>query len=306
MAFSYPSAVIIPFIMIVVLIAVERKISRQTVFYILGGASTAVIALAILLAYVGFDHLIYGLNSVLSIRSVNETSEGRNAFVEYVYQVVKAFVSIQRFLILPGILLVIVFLKSIKQKKYIWLLLWGIFLCAFINYIYAVPKIKESYAGLNNFIGYVAVWAPFLYYLIPENQKKQKSKMLLYCLWLPAIVSAVAVSMVSIPSEEHGALKSWEAFLKTIFLISLKKIAWKLPRNGKQIFHQNYSPRYTKIYRETEKLFQRYKKEAALVVTSRLHCASPCRALGIPTILEMEENLRGLHGLKESAYLHTG
>ena len=220
MAFSYPSAVIIPFIMIAVLIAVERKISRQTVFYILGGASTAVIALAILLAYVGFNHLIYGLNSELSIRSVNETSEGRNAFVEYVYQVVKAFVSIQRFLILPGILLVIVFLKSIKQKKYIWLLLWGIFLCAFINYINAVPKIKESYAGLNNFIGYVAVWAPFLYYLIPENQKNQKSKMLLYCLWLPAIVSAVAVSMVSIPSEEHGALKSWEAFLPA-FMVSI-------------------------------------------------------------------------------------
>lgn len=35
--------------------------------------------------------------------------------------------------------------------------------------------------------------------------------------------------------------------------------------------------------------YQQYIREAALVVTSRLHCAMPCAAAGIPTILAMEK-----------------
>lgn len=34
-----------------------------------------------------------------------------------------------------------------------------------------------------------------------------------------------------------------------------------------------------------KQLFERYEKEAALVITSRLHCASPCLAMGIPVIV---------------------
>lgn len=37
-----------------------------------------------------------------------------------------------------------------------------------------------------------------------------------------------------------------------------------------------------------EKIFNRYREEAALVVTSRLHCASPCIGMGIPTIIVRE------------------
>ncbi len=35
----------------------------------------------------------------------------------------------------------------------------------------------------------------------------------------------------------------------------------------------------------SRELLERYKQEATLVVTSRLHCASPCMAMGIPVIL---------------------
>ncbi len=35
----------------------------------------------------------------------------------------------------------------------------------------------------------------------------------------------------------------------------------------------------------TRRVYERYRDEAALVVTSRLHCAGPCMAMGIPVIL---------------------
>lgn len=36
-------------------------------------------------------------------------------------------------------------------------------------------------------------------------------------------------------------------------------------------------------------LYEKYKKEAALVITSRLHCAIPCLAAGIPVVLALEK-----------------
>lgn len=35
----------------------------------------------------------------------------------------------------------------------------------------------------------------------------------------------------------------------------------------------------------SEEILERYKNEASLVITSRLHCASPCMAMGIPVIM---------------------
>lgn len=35
----------------------------------------------------------------------------------------------------------------------------------------------------------------------------------------------------------------------------------------------------------TRRVYERYRDEAALVITSRLHCAGPCMAMGIPVIL---------------------
>lgn len=40
-----------------------------------------------------------------------------------------------------------------------------------------------------------------------------------------------------------------------------------------------------RLNREAEKLLQRYRDEAELVITSRLHAAAPCIAMGIPVIL---------------------
>lgn len=41
----------------------------------------------------------------------------------------------------------------------------------------------------------------------------------------------------------------------------------------------------SRLNREAEKLLQRYRDEANIVITSRLHAAAPCIAMGIPVIL---------------------
>ena len=213
MALCYPSAVIIPFVMIGVLIAVERKITQTTLFYMVGGGSFAIAAVWGCMMYVGLDQLLYGVEQVLGARSINEAAGSGLPFVNYIYQVVKAFWGINQFLILPTILLLLAFIKCIRQRKYVWILVTGVPLLAFVNNVYVVPYIRESYIGLNSFLGYIAIWAPLFYYLLPDQWKTKKRKLLLPLLWFPAVLSSVSVAMVSVPSEEYGALKGWIAFL---------------------------------------------------------------------------------------------
>lgn len=55
----------------------------------------------------------------------------------------------------------------------------------------------------------------------------------------------------------------------------------------------------------TRKLYDRYRDEAALVVTSRLHCAVPCIAMGIPTIVVKDSYDERFSWLEKLIYLYT-
>ena len=71
-----------------------------------------------------------------------------------------------------------------------------------------------------------------------------------------------------------------------------KYIPEKIKRNAEQICQEipiNPDKDLFNLAEECEQkaraLYQRYEQEATLVVTSRLHCAAPCIAMGIPTIV---------------------
>ena len=84
-----------------------------------------------------------------------------------------------------------------------------------------------------------------------------------------------------------------------IFLVNIQPdIIEKLPKNIKEnaeIINQRivdpnqndifYYNQYNKYIDEAKDLLEKYKKEAKLVITPALHCASPCIAMGIPVIL---------------------
>lgn len=73
----------------------------------------------------------------------------------------------------------------------------------------------------------------------------------------------------------------------------LEFIPKELKKNICQVHHEQDEYFSEKIFNEmdlkAESLIQEYKNNAALIITSRLHCASPCIAMGIPTILIVKE-----------------
>ena len=84
-----------------------------------------------------------------------------------------------------------------------------------------------------------------------------------------------------------------------IFLVNIQPdILEKLPKNIKEnaeIINQRiidpkqndlfYYNKYNKYMEKANSLLEKYKREAKLVITPALHCASPCIAMGIPVIL---------------------
>lgn len=99
--------------------------------------------------------------------------------------------------------------------------------------------------------------------------------------------------------------KGYEAFLSGCYTICFprrekditegKIFMVDAPKGIEEYLPEEYKERLEYVTHETdsnemleekaEQMLQRYRDEAQLVITSRLHCASPCMAMGIPVIL---------------------
>ena len=55
-------------------------------------------------------------------------------------------------------------------------------------------------------------------------------------------------------------------------------------------FSNDIDAAFYKTHKKTHSLYDIYRTNATLVVTSRLHCASPCMAMGIPVIIARENH----------------
>ncbi|QUH28971.1 polysaccharide pyruvyl transferase family protein [Vallitalea guaymasensis] len=91
------------------------------------------------------------------------------------------------------------------------------------------------------------------------------------------------------PKREFDPKKMNKVFLVDIPKSLYNYIPTDLLNNVEYLTHQYYgnidnSIEGMKIDEFTKNRLNKYKEEAALVVTSRLHCASPCMAMGIPVI----------------------
>lgn len=96
---------------------------------------------------------------------------------------------------------------------------------------------------------------------------------------------------ICLPQREH-APESGKTFLVDVSENLYKFIPDELKKNAVRISHA--VPVHTSVMtveednrlnKEAEKLLARYRDEASLVITSRLHAAAPCIAMGIPVIL---------------------
>ncbi len=78
------------------------------------------------------------------------------------------------------------------------------------------------------------------------------------------------------------APKALEKYIPLELREDYKCISQEIEISKEQFYDYEYG------YKITKTLLEEYDKNARLVVTSRLHCASPCMAMGIPVILAKE------------------
>lgn len=78
------------------------------------------------------------------------------------------------------------------------------------------------------------------------------------------------------------APKAVEEYVPSELKKDCKFISQEIKITEEQFYDREYG------WKATRDLLEEYKQNAKLVVTSRLHCASPCMAMGIPVILVKE------------------
>ena len=79
---------------------------------------------------------------------------------------------------------------------------------------------------------------------------------------------------------------------KKVFIVDvsdnvLEKIPDKIKRDAEYMGHIYYG-KECGGRKKAEKIYKKYREEASLVITSRIHCAQPCLAMGIPVIFICE------------------
>lgn len=102
---------------------------------------------------------------------------------------------------------------------------------------------------------------------------------------------------------------------KKIFLVGLPdKVTEQLPQEILQYAEQvqqivyyedDWTGRAEITDEKTKQLYQRYHDEATMIITSKLHCASPCIAMGIPTINIRENKSCRFEWINKLMKMHT-
>ena len=109
----------------------------------------------------------------------------------------------------------------------------------------------------------------------------------------PTLTSQTKVFLVNIPLD-------WEQYIPDE---KLKK-AERINQRGPYLQHEHW----TNTYKRTEQLLNKYSTEAELVITTALHVASPCLAMGIPVVLiadNPDENFQRFSALSGLIRVYT-
>lgn len=96
---------------------------------------------------------------------------------------------------------------------------------------------------------------------------------------------------LTFPKREKEPING-KIFLVDVPEETIEKLPAKIQNNAEKVTH-NYEYREYPVTKEeaeefenyARQLLEKYKNEAKLIITSRIHCAMPCIAMGIPVIL---------------------
>lgn len=206
MAFAYPSYILLAFLDTIVLFLFlffqKKEKLKWGCFFIGGGFTVAFLFFLYIWFVIKPENFIETIKIILSYRSISSNSSHN-----IISSIIISFFKVNEITLLPTIILFSIFLVSLKYLKIEFFLIAGILLTAIINQI----LLPEDMRGLANFMGYLALWTPFLY-ILKQRRAKEHDLALILFLWLPSILSSICVALLTVYSE-NGPIKSWQSFI---------------------------------------------------------------------------------------------
>lgn len=225
MAFSYPAFAILALGIAIILLGVSYnfygKSYKQSFYNVFWYAFGALIFIALVLLYL---QLTAGLSNVFSTLNLITQTRSANSFsiLNILKDIIIAYVSANKYFIPVTIVVGIIYFCVLKNEKCTTLLLFSIIILPAFNQFFVG---KNTLMGLANYLSYLALWCPFMYYLI--NEKRNIDKCMMYIFYIPSILSTILISTTTVYAD-IGPVKSWQASLpgalaSLFFMVTLWK-----------------------------------------------------------------------------------
>lgn len=240
MAFSYPSFVLLALMMAAILLFLSLKrndndwvkSSLDVTCYAIG----AIIVILLLLLYILINVDIKNFFETLTIITESRSATGTD-ILDIFKSMIVAYVSINKYLIPITVILGILYFKVLRKKSYIKYLIVGIIVLPIFNQLFIGENV---YMGLANYLSYIMLWCPFLYFLIEE--KEIFDVYLFDLFFIPALVTGFLISLTTVYSD-IGPVKCWQACLpgalaSLYYMIKLgQNLEWKVLKQTEILLH---------------------------------------------------------------------
>jgi len=208
MAFSYPAYIILAVIIAVIVFYTSFQGGgfKSALYKIMLYGGGALIFVSILIIYfqiyVGIEKIFETLSIITSSRSTNVFS-----ILNILCDIFVSYVKVNKYLIPVTIILFIAYFASLRNPGKIKWFIWGLIILPGFNQFFIE---KSTVMGLANYLSYLMIWCPFLYYMICN--KKEIHKRIFAFLYYPSIASVICITLTTVYAD-IGPVKCWQASL---------------------------------------------------------------------------------------------
>lgn len=210
MVFAYPSFMFLAILIAIILFFLNIRWCEETIshslfvvlLYAMGAFLFVFFFLLFLSLSVGLFNVYETLCIILSTRSANSLS-----ILGIFRDIIVAYISTNQLLIPITVILMVLYFSALKKGKYTPFFLIGMIVLPVFNQVFIE---KGPLMGLANYLSYIMLWCPFLYYLI--NHKNCFDRYFFNIFFLPSILSGILISLTTVYAD-IGPVKAWQACL---------------------------------------------------------------------------------------------
>ena len=229
LAFVYPPMIVICVTMVLLIFFKHKKIGNKWVYFVIGGAATAIIISVFVLSQAGISKFVLGIKEMLSdpIHSTNDVQwidKIREDIEYFFYPFCKKGIYIKLFTVWLVVLINL-------QNKYP-VLKFSILLYPIIVFLEMLPLGSMQGYSFGNYMFFMAFMAMFLIYFIDK-----KKKLYLGLLYYSAIPSLILYYVTSIYA--HGDTAQSAQCLFFLAIVTLVEIVEIAEETIERIFEDN-------------------------------------------------------------------